>query len=249
MASVTKAESSRVALHPAASETSQVKGKPRDFSQSKLAKHPNAQSQKSSSCLAFFKRLGNYLLHILSCAWIFSKTKSKAKEKVAENTEKKPLPSLPVGQTSFGTPQHPYTTWGGLKNDLHRWMDKVGIPPFSYPVNEPTYSLTIYGDGNLNIVDDPGFLAFNPMKLILVGAHIVHDVSHSGAGPLDEQLSRRPEWLGGKGFYEAQTPGGSFMSYEEVPSVEEALKRVHPRMEDGRFYHKIYYVPVAPTKS
>lgn len=243
MASVNKTDGQRVALHPATSETSQVKGKARDFSQSKLAKHPNAQSQKSSSCLDFFKRLGNYLLHILCCGWLFSKTKNKAKEKVAENTEKKQLPPLPVRQISFGTPKHPYTTWGGLKNDLHRWIEKTR------PSGEASYSLTIYGDGNLRIVDDPGFLAFNPMKLILVGAHIVHDVSHSGAGPLDEQLSRRPEWLGGKAFYEAQAPRGSFMSYEEVPSVEEALKRVHPRMEDGRFYHKIYYVPVAATKS
>src|SRR3569832_129695 len=56
----------------------------------------------------------------------------------------------------------------------------------------PTNALIIHGDGHLTIDIDPGILPFNPMKLVLDGARIVHKSSE--AGRLDDAMSRTGKW-------------------------------------------------------
>jgi hypothetical protein len=207
--------------------------------QSEIIKHPDALSKKSFSCLELLKRIGDYIYKILCCAW-FSQTKTKTKA-AEEATPPKQLPPMPVGRNYIGVEGEGYKTWNALSNDLHRMADMVKAD------GSVTEALVIYGDGNLQINDDPGILRFNPMKLILVGAKLVHEPSSAGAGRLDDQLSsdRRPEWKG-SGF---RACPGTFTPVEEVASVKEALSKQHTRMKDGRFFHRIYYVSANPTST
>ena len=74
-------------------------------------------------------------------------------------------------------------------------------------------TLIIYGD-SLQIVQDPGILALNPIKLILVGAQIVHSTE---AGSL-EQCMMNNGWLGNT----------NELIVAKVRSVDEALKITIP---------------------
>ena len=62
----------------------------------------------------------------------------------------------------------------------------------SNPKNRLTNVLIIHGDGNLTINEDPGILRFNPMKLVLEGARIVHQPSATGR--LDDAMYHTGKW-------------------------------------------------------
>lgn len=212
-----------------------------DLTESKITTHPEAQTKKSFSCLELLRKSINYILNLLCCAWC---RKKKAKEQAVtqEVAPPKKLPPLPHDQITFGSPEQPYQTWEALADDLKKKASELGISKYN---SKAHYSLTIYGKQDLQIIEDPGILAFNPMKVIFVGPSLANGVCHSGDNPLFEQFGGRPEW---QGLDESEhlTP---FKVIETVSSVQEALNRNHPRMDDGRFCHKLYYVAAAPSKS
>lgn len=60
-------------------------------------------------------------------------------------------------------------------------------------MHSPTKALIIYGDGNLTINEDPGICIFNPKKVILIGAKLVHE--GSATGRLFEKLKSKNKWF------------------------------------------------------
>lgn len=80
-------------------------------------------------------------------------------------------------QVTVGTPSDPV-------GSIEELAQLLKIMPF-----EKNCHLVIYG-GDLEIIKDPGILAINPMKLILVGASIVESDEDDGL----EQLMMHSDW-------------------------------------------------------
>ena len=109
--------------------------------------------------------------------------------------------------------------------------------------------LVIYGNGKVALNEDPGFVALNPKKVILVGGRIVHE-SCTGYR-LDDRLANNKEWLssivrmtseGGQRRQERYIPN-TFVQQLIVNSVDEAI--AHKPPSRGIFkgnYHQVYCV-------
>ena len=97
----------------------------------------------------------------------------------------------------------------------------------SDPKNRPTNALIIHGNGALTINDDPGILRFNPMKLVLEGARIVHEPSASPSGPLEEAMYHTGKWQSGT---------------DRVNSIDEALQATASRrsLAPCKRYHMVF---------
>lgn len=109
------------------------------------------------------------------------------------------------------------------------------------PKNRPTNALIIHGDGALTINEDLGILQFNPMKLVLEGAQIVHQPS--AAGRLDDAMFRTGKWQVSM-FREAtaSNPDNSGVNSHSVNSVDAALRASAPRRSwtSCKRYHMIF---------
>jgi hypothetical protein len=142
-------------------------------------------------------------------------------------------PTKPVEKPviTLGSEAKRIGTIGELKNNLlkvkgqHKELD----------------ALIIYGDAALEINEDPGILALNPMKLILVGPRIVH--KPFSLDRLDSNMAKAG-W---------DSPYGSEFSSEhttfpeiyitEVDSVQEALDAKPPiSRQTSKPYRTVYSV-------
>jgi hypothetical protein len=106
--------------------------------------------------------------------------------------------------------------------------------------HRPTNALIIHGDGKLEINEDPGILRFNPMKLVLEGAAIVHNPSMFGR--LDDAMCKTGKWLAA-GVREASASIGSdntFAHTHPVDSIEEALQTTAPWRSSCKRYHMVF---------
>lgn len=112
----------------------------------------------------------------------------------------------------------------------------------SDPKNCPTNALIIHGNGTLTINEEPGILQFNPMKLILEGAKIVHQSSNGAR--LDDLMHITDKWQTSSAFREATSsnPNNSRATSHSVNSVEDALRVTAPRRGwiSCKRYHMIF---------
>jgi hypothetical protein len=101
-----------------------------------------------------------------------------------------------------------------------------------------THALIIRGK-NLRINTEPGILRFNPLKLILNGATVVH--APSAVPRLDDEMSRTGKWEGIAGLRVVDV--GS-VTAAGPQTVAAALADTPPRREfvGCKRFHKIYYV-------
>lgn len=109
------------------------------------------------------------------------------------------------------------------------------------PKNQPTIALIIHGDGNLTINEDPGILRFNPMKLVLEGAQIVHQPS--AIGRLDEAMYSTGKWqVSAVRVATSSNPDNTFANSHGVNSIADALRATAPRRSwtSCKRYHMIF---------
>lgn len=109
------------------------------------------------------------------------------------------------------------------------------------PKNRPTTALIIHGDGNLTINEDLGILRFNPMKLVLEGAEIVHE--SSVAERLDDAMYKTGKWqISAVRVATSSNPNNSGPNSHSVTSVDDALRATAPRRSwtSCKRYHMIF---------
>ncbi len=118
------------------------------------------------------------------------------------------------------------------RNELYEALSNARL---SDRKNRPTDALIIHGDGKLTINEDPGILHFNPMKLILEGARIVHEPNSSMESRLDEAIARTGKWIGSV--------------VVRVNSINEALQTTAPRRSwlSCKRYHMIFNLAIPIT--
>jgi len=107
--------------------------------------------------------------------------------------------------------------------------------------NRPTNALIIHGDGTLTINEDPGILRFNPMKLILEGARIVHQPS--AIGRLDDQMYDTRKWqVSAVRTVNASNVDDAAEGSHKVESIDDALIASAPRRSwtSLKRYHMIF---------
>jgi hypothetical protein len=106
--------------------------------------------------------------------------------------------------------------------------------------HRPTNALIIHGNGNLEINEDPGILRFNPMKLVLEGAAIVHRPSLFGR--LDNKMHATGGWetKGVRKVTALTRPDASLVVTHRVCSIEEALQTTAPWRDSCKRYHMVF---------
>lgn len=107
--------------------------------------------------------------------------------------------------------------------------------------NRPINALIIYGDGALTINEEPGILQFNPMKLVLDGAQIVHQQCNKSR--LDDEMSRTGKWQANTfRLVTKSTIDKPGVTIHSVNSIEEALQATAPRRSwtSCKRYHMIF---------
>lgn len=107
--------------------------------------------------------------------------------------------------------------------------------------NRATNAIIIHGDGNLTINEDLGILQFNPMKLVLEGAQIVHQPSATSR--LDDEMYRTGKWqVNAVRVATSSNPDNSFAQSQRVSSVDDALRATAPRRSwtSCKRYHMIF---------
>lgn len=108
--------------------------------------------------------------------------------------------------------------------------------------HRPTNALIIHGNGALTINEDLGILEFNPMKLVLEGARIVHQPCHISR--LDDAMSATRKWqMHAFRIATPSNPDNSLANSQSVSSVEDALRVTAPRRGwTWKRYHMVFNV-------
>lgn len=109
----------------------------------------------------------------------------------------------------------------------------------SDPKNRRTNAMIIHGDGNLTINEDPGILAFNPMKLILNGVKIVHQPA--AAPRLDDGMIRSGKWEGGARIITPNNACAPGAKVQQAKSIDYALRYEAPKRSWCKQYHTVFY--------
>lgn len=136
----------------------------------------------------------------------------------------------------IGDPTHPIKTFEELQKALTVEAQKN-------PEDE-TGALVIYGDGNLTINEDPGILEFEPFKLILIGAKIIH--KSGPADRLDDLMKKTGKW--NLSPFRLVTLGNTDNSYagnRSAQTLDEALNAPLTKIDDYEDYHEVYTLPQA----
>ena len=90
--------------------------------------------------------------------------------------------------------------------------------------------MIIYGDGNLEINEDPGILRINPTKLILVGAAIIYEPSAQDG--LYDAMCRTENWI-------------NIQNNSSITTIADALNcKVRIKRRTNKPYHTIYTFPL-----
>lgn len=139
---------------------------------------------------------------------------------------------IPVSSIDYERPDNKIIVKIG--SPTHR-LDEKGIQE-SLQINsilrrENIDALVIFGHGSVEINDDPGIVALNPKKLILVGAKIIHGPSHGFGSRLDDQLFRTNEWHSTSHRGDRKN---TYLHQIEVNTVEEAIAATPPVAERPR---------------
>jgi hypothetical protein len=133
----------------------------------------------------------------------------------------------------IGSKESPITNIDQLKEGLRAEWAK--------PLHQPTDAIVIHGNGSLEINAEPGILEFNPIKLILVGAKIVH--KPCAVDRLDDRMGRTGKWKGAETFRQitsAQDVNKASIGVNVFGSVQEALD--DPLTSRGWFTCKKWHV-------
>ena len=89
-------------------------------------------------------------------------------------------------------------------------------------------SIIVYGNKNLRLIRDPGFLQFNPEKILLVGVKMqekLYDFEIEGS--LKNKLETSKKWK---------------IADPSIDSVDAALAEPNPPREDGKTFHMFYQI-------
>lgn len=136
----------------------------------------------------------------------------------------------------IGSKENPITNDDELRTQLKAEWDK--------PLHQPTDAIVIHGNGKLEINAEPGILQFNPMKLILAGAKIVH--KPSPVDRLDDRMGRTGKWKSTEVFRQvtAHDVSKASIGADTMASVQAALD--DPLSARGWFtckkWHVVYQV-------
>ena len=132
----------------------------------------------------------------------------------------------------IGTKEAPITTEEQLKDAL---LDEK-----LKPLNQRTNAIIIYGDGNLKINAEPGILQFNPAKIILVGAKVIH--ASCGRERLDDAMILSGKWKDTEMVSVVTNPEQSGTAAHTADSVDAALNEPNPSRGcfTGKTFHVLY---------
>jgi len=99
-------------------------------------------------------------------------------------------------------------------------------------LNQPTNMIVVYAEPGTCLNEDPGLLQFDPKKIVLVGAQIVHEPSD--VRRLDDELDEKLGWQ--TRMYAAARHDGkySFVIQHKVGSVEAARNDLPPKKSPHR---------------
>lgn len=107
--------------------------------------------------------------------------------------------------------------------------------------NRPINALIIHGDGKLTINEDLGILHFNPMKLVLEGAKIVHEPSRMRR--LDDAMYSTGKWqVSAVSVVTPSNVDDAATNAHHVNSIDDALQASAPRRSwtSCKRYHMIF---------
>lgn len=154
---------------------------------------------------------------------------------IRENHRLAILHRTPVDKT-LGSPEERLNL-----QEIKRNLQEVQLS--NNPLNQPTGNLVIYARRGTLIINDPGIIALNPQKIILVGARLTGDDFNQEA--LDEVLAKTGEWhvrSSGDFLYGKNSSatimnvdgvdicyGDTFIPQWEINSVEQAVKDIPPK--------------------
>lgn len=133
-------------------------------------------------------------------------------------------------------------TIGSVANPIktrHELSEALAAERKSDPKNRRTDALIIHGDGNLTINEEPGIMAFNPMKLILDGVKIVHEPAMGDR--LDDKMRSSRKWEVGPRII-TNDPSVAGAKVQQAKSIDDALKYVAPKRawNSCKRYHTIF---------
>ncbi len=104
------------------------------------------------------------------------------------------------------------------------------------PLHQKVNNLIIYGNGNVEFKADPGFVAMNPKKVVLVGARIIRDSLVTTQ--LDDTLAAKKEWFSRSVLGDTDP---TLVRQINIASVKEALDHIPPRRPcSSKTYHTVY---------
>jgi hypothetical protein len=130
---------------------------------------------------------------------------------------------------------------GSVANPIktrHELHEAIAAERKSDPKNHRTDAMIIHGDGNLTINEDPGILAFNPMKLILDGVKIVHEPAMGDR--LDDKMLFSGKWKVGPRMI-TNDPSIAGAKVQQAKSIDDALRYEAPKRSwtSCKRYHTI----------
>lgn len=115
------------------------------------------------------------------------------------------------------------------------------------PLNQPAKNLVIYAEKGSRLNHDLGFMRFNPQKIILDGARIVHEPSPSPR--LDDTLASKNDWESRTirvwgGPLHINQNDVTLVTQWKKSSVEAAVQDTLPRLSPFSLqrYHRVYVV-------
>lgn len=123
----------------------------------------------------------------------------------------------------------------GIKSELEKIQNE--------PLHQKINALIIYGQDDVRLNTDPGFVKLNPKKVILAGPRIIHEPC--AGNRLDDMLSGNKKWMSDtQRSITENKPDCTFVKQLEVESVNEALAEQRPRRPWSlKRYHVVYVVP------
>lgn len=197
--------------------------------------HSTTEYDLVSSEKAFYKLVLAVVLLIPGLILSVCKALSYLFEDVQQKNALAQQHFTPINRT-IGTKENPITSTQNLENELYVESQK--------PLHQRTNAIIIYGDGNLEINAEPGILRFNPAKIILVGAKVVHKPCGAMGGRLDDAMMSSGKWkdAGVGRVVTSDNSAKTGASAQTADSVDAALNEPNPSRGGGKTFHVLYQV-------